>query len=47
MPIVRLDRRAPNYCPHCGGSFRVKAKVSRLNQKSEVLYLNVLIVSRS
>ena len=39
MPIVRLVRRAPNYCPQCGGSFRVKAKVPRLNQKSEVRYL--------
>jgi len=39
MPIGRMVRRAPNYCPKCGGSFRVKAKVPRLSQKSEVRYL--------
>jgi len=39
MSIIRMIRRAPNYCPKCGGSFRLKAKVPRLNQRSEVRYL--------
>jgi hypothetical protein len=39
MSIIRMVRRPPNYCPQCGGSFRVKAKVPRLSQKSEVRYL--------
>jgi len=34
-----MVRRAPNYCPQCGGSFRLKAKVPRISQKSEVRYL--------
>ena len=42
MPIVRTVRRAPNYCPQCGGSFRLKAKVLRLSQKFEVRYLQCL-----
>jgi hypothetical protein len=39
MPPIRNVRRAPNYCPQCGGSFGVKAKVPRLSKKSEVHYL--------
>jgi hypothetical protein len=39
MPIVRMVRRPPKYCPQCGGSFRVKAKVPRVNRRSEAHYL--------
>jgi hypothetical protein len=39
MPIIRMVRRPPNYCPQCGGSFRLKAKVPRANQRSETRYL--------
>lgn len=39
MAIIRMVRRPPNDCPQCGGSFRLKAKVERLGQRSEVRYL--------
>jgi hypothetical protein len=39
MPTMRMVRRPPNYCPRCGGAFRLKAKVSRVSQKSETRYL--------
>ena len=39
MPIIRMVRRPPNYCPQCGGSFRLKAKVPRVARRSEVRYL--------
>jgi hypothetical protein len=39
MPIIRMVRRPPNYSPQCGGSFRLKAKVPRVSQRSEAHYL--------
>lgn len=39
MPIGRTVRRAPNYCPQCGGTFGLKAAVARLSRRSEIRYL--------
>jgi hypothetical protein len=39
MQIIRIVRRPPNECPQCGGGFNLKAKVRRLNQRSEAHYL--------
>jgi hypothetical protein len=39
MPIIKIVRRPPNYCPQCAGSFRLKAKLPRISQRSEARYL--------